>query len=134
MPIRVTLIPGDGIGPEVVDGARRAIEATGVPIEWDLRHMGSGAFSRTGKALPAGTVGSIRENRVALKGPVDTPVTSGLGNVNVTLRQELDLYANVRPCRLYPGVPSLYDRVDLVVAPGSRVALVGGRVQVGLPL
>jgi isocitrate dehydrogenase (NAD+) len=112
---RVTLIPGDGIGPEVVDAARRAIEATGVPIEWDLRHMGSGAFSRTGKALPAGTVGSIRENGVALKGPVDTPVTSGLRNVNVTLRQELDLYANVRPCRLYPGVPSPYERVDLVV-------------------
>ena len=112
---RVTLIPGDGIGPEVVDAARRAIEATGVPIQWDLRHMGSGAFSRTGKTLPAGTVGSIRENGVALKGPVDTPVTSGLRNVNVTLRQELDLYANVRPCRLYPGVPSPYERVDLVV-------------------
>ncbi|MDP9298187.1 MAG: isocitrate/isopropylmalate dehydrogenase family protein [Actinomycetota bacterium] len=112
---RVTLIPGDGIGPEVVDAARRAIEATGVPIEWDLRHMGSGAFSRTGKALPAGTVGSIRENGVALKGPVDTPVTSGLRNVNVTLRQELDLYANVRPCRLYPGAPTPYERVDLVV-------------------
>jgi len=112
---RVTLIPGDGIGPEVVDAARRAIEATGVPIQWDLRHMGSGAFSRTGKTLPAGTVGSIRENGVALKGPVDTPVTSGLRNVNVTLRQELDLYANVRPCRLYPGVPSPYDRIDLVV-------------------
>src|SRR5205823_9846316 len=106
LPHRVTLIPGDGIGPEVVEGARRAIEATGVTIEWDLRHMGSGAFSRTGKALPAGTIDSIRENRVALKGPVDTPVTSGLRNVNVTLRQELDLYANVRPCRLYPGVPS----------------------------
>jgi isocitrate dehydrogenase (NAD+) len=112
---RVTLIPGDGIGPEVVDAARRAIEATGVPIEWDLRHMGSGAFSRTGRALPPETVGSIRENGVALKGPVDTPVTSGLRNVNVTLRQELDLYANVRPCRLYPGVPSPYERVDLVV-------------------
>ena len=111
----MTLIPGDGIGPEVVEAARRAIEATGVAIEWDLRHMGSGAFSRTGGPLPSETVASIRANRVALKGPVETPVTSGLRSVNVTLRQELDLFANVRPCRLYPGVPSVYERVDLVV-------------------
>ena len=77
--------------------------------------MGSGAFARTGRSLPAATLGSIRENRVALKGPIETPVTSGLRSVNLTLRQELDLYANVRPSRLYPGVPSVYDEVDLVV-------------------
>jgi isocitrate dehydrogenase (NAD+) len=112
---RITLIPGDGIGPEVVEAARRAIEATGAAVSWDRQQMGAGAFSRTGRALPADTVASIRELRVALKGPIETPVTSGLGSVNVTLRQELDLFANVRPCRLYPGVPSLYDDVDLIV-------------------
>ena len=115
MPHRITLIPGDGIGPEVVDASRRAIEATGVDVEWDRREMGAGAFARTGRALPAPTVGSIRDTRVALKGPVETPVTSGLRSVNVTLRQELGLFANVRPVRLYPGVPSVYERVDLVV-------------------
>jgi isocitrate dehydrogenase (NAD+) len=112
---RVTLIPGDGIGPEVVEAARRAIEATGVAIEWDRREMGSGAYARTGEPLPATTVGAIRASRVALKGPVETPVTSGLRSLNLALRRELDLFANVRPCRLYPGVPSVYESVDLVV-------------------
>jgi isocitrate dehydrogenase (NAD+) len=112
---RVTLIPGDGIGPEVVEAARRAIEATGVAIEWDRQAMGSAAFSRTGLPLPPATLDSIRGTRAALKGPVETPVTSGLRSVNMTLRQVLDLFANVRPCRRYPGVPSVYGDVDLVV-------------------
>jgi len=112
---RVTLIPGDGVGPEVVEAARRTIEATGVAIEWDRREMGSGAYSRTGDPLPAATLEAIRASRVALKGPVETPVTSGLRSLNLALRQLLDLFANVRPCRLYPGVPSVYDQVDLVV-------------------
>ena len=111
----VTLIPGDGIGPEVVEAARRTIEATGVPIEWDRREMGSGAFARTGDPLPVATLEAIRSSRIALKGPVETPVTSGLRSLNLRLRQELDLFANVRPCRLYDGVPSVYDDVDLVV-------------------
>jgi isocitrate dehydrogenase (NAD+) len=115
LPYRVTLIPGDGIGPEVVEATRRAVEGTGVEFEWDVHAMGSGAFARTGRSLPVDTVEAIRGNRVALKGPVETPVTSGLRSVNLTLRQELDLFANVRPCRLYPGVPSVYDAVDLVV-------------------
>jgi isocitrate dehydrogenase (NAD+) len=112
---RVTLIPGDGIGPEVIEAARRAIEATGVRIAWDRRSMGASAFSRTGNALPTETLDSIREARVALKGPIETPVTSGLRSSNLELRKTLDLYANVRPCRLYRGVPSVYDDVDLVV-------------------
>jgi isocitrate dehydrogenase (NAD+) len=112
---RVTLIPGDGIGPEVVDATRRCVEATGVGIEWDRQDMGAGAFARTGDPLPAATLASIRSTRVALKGPIETPVTSGLRSSNLALRQGLDLYANVRPCRLYPGVPSAYDAVDLVV-------------------
>jgi isocitrate dehydrogenase (NAD+) len=112
---RVTLIPGDGIGPEVVEAARRAIDATGVAVGWDRRDMGSGAFARTGDPLPSSTVDAIRASRVALKGPVETPVTSGLRSLNLRLRKDLDLYANVRPCVLYPGVPSVYDAVDLVV-------------------
>ena len=112
---RITLIPGDGIGPEVVEATRRAVEATGVGVAWDRQAMGSGAFARTGRSLPAATLASIRENRVALKGPIETPVTSGLRSVNLTLRQELDLFANVRPCRRYPGVPSVYEDVDLGV-------------------
>ena len=112
---RVTLIPGDGVGPEVIEASRRVIEATGVAIEWERMPMGAGAFSRTGNALPAETIASIRANRVALKGPIETPVTSGLRSSNLELRRSLDLYANVRPCRLYPGVPSVYDTVDLVV-------------------
>ncbi len=111
---RVTLIPGDGIGPEVIEAARRVVEATGVAIAWDLRQMGSGIFARIAP-LPPSTLASIRSNGVALKGPVETPVTSGLRSVNVTLRRELDLFANVRPCRVFEGVPSVYDTVDLVV-------------------
>ena len=112
---RVTLIPGDGVGPEVIEGARRCVEATGVAIEWDRQDMGAGAFSRTGDPLPRATLESIRATRVALKGPIETPVTSGLRSTNMALRQGLDLYANVRPCRLYPGVPSPYEDVDLIV-------------------
>ena len=112
---RVTLIPGDGIGPEVIEAARRVVEATGVSIGWERRAMGAGAFSRTGRALPLETLDSIRANRVALKGPIETPVTSGLRSSNLELRKSLDLYANVRPCRLYPGVPSVYEVVDLVI-------------------
>ncbi|HEY7667018.1 MAG TPA: isocitrate/isopropylmalate family dehydrogenase [Actinomycetota bacterium] len=112
---RVTLIPGDGIGPEVVEATRRVVEATGVRIEWDRQEMGAGAFARTGSPLPGATLTSIRGTGVALKGPVETPVTSGLRSVNVTLRQELDLFACVRPCRRYPGVPSVYGDVDLIV-------------------
>ncbi len=112
---QITLIPGDGIGPEVIEAARRCVEATGAGVEWDRRDMGSGAFARTGDPLPDATLRSIERNGIALKGPVETPVTSGLRSVNLTMRQDLDLYACVRPCRLYPGVPSVYENVDLVV-------------------
>lgn len=112
---RITLIPGDGIGPEVVEAARRAVEATGVPVEWDHQEMGAGIFARTGDPLPAATLASIRATGVALKGPVETPVTSGMRSVNLALRRELELFACVRPCRLYPGVTASYDAVDLIV-------------------
>jgi isocitrate dehydrogenase (NAD+) len=112
---RVTLIPGDGIGPEVVEAARRAIEATGVDIAWEVRELGQSSLAREGTPLPAATLEAIRETGVALKGPVATPVGAGVRSINVELRQALDLYACIRPCRLYPGIPSVYERVDLVV-------------------
>ena len=112
MTIRVTIVPGDGIGPEVIGAASRAIEATGVRIEWDRQEMGSEAFARTGDPLPAATLDSIRATRVALKGPVETPPASAMRSLNLALRRTLDLYANVRPCRRYEGVPSLYDVVE----------------------
>jgi isocitrate dehydrogenase (NAD+) len=112
---RVTLIPGDGIGPEVTEAARHVIEATGVRIDWEYQEMGAGAFSRTGDPLPGATLDAIRVSRVALKGPIETPAASGLRSVNLTLRQRLDLFANVRPCRRYEGVPTPYERVDVLV-------------------
>jgi isocitrate dehydrogenase (NAD+) len=114
MPHRVTLIPGDGIGPEVVEAARRSIEATGVTILWEIHELGRSA-ARGGSPLPASTLDAIRETGVALKGPVATPVGTGMRSINVALRQALDLYACIRPCKLYPGVPSVYAGVDLVV-------------------
>jgi len=115
MATRVTLIPGDGVGPEVTEAAQRVLDATGVAIEWDVRPMGAGAFEDAGTPLPADTLAAIRSSRVALKGPIETPAESGLRSANLALRQELDLYANVRPCHRYPGVPSRYDEVDLIV-------------------
>ena len=112
---RVTLIPGDGIGPEVVDAARRVVSATGVEVRWDVEEIGLRAFDRTGEVLPDRAIASIRDNGVALKGPIETPAGAGIRSANIALRKELDLYANVRPCRHYRGVPSLYEDVDLVV-------------------
>jgi isocitrate dehydrogenase (NAD+) len=112
---RVTLVPGDGIGPEVVEAARRAVEATGVEVRWDLQEIGDRAFERTGEVLPSRSLSSIRANGVALKGPIETPPGAGILSANIAMRRELDLYANLRPCRRYPGVPSVYDDVDLVV-------------------
>ena len=111
----VTLIPGDGIGPEVAAATRRVVDALGTDIEWDLQEAGLPAIERHGSPLPPFVLDSIRRNRVAIKGPVTTPVGSGFRSINVALRQELDLFASVRPCRLYPGVPSRFDTVDIVV-------------------
>jgi len=111
----ITLIPGDGVGPEVTDAARRVLEATGVKFHWDLAKVGSDAMEKLGTPLPESVLKSIRENKVALKGPVTTPVGSGFRSVNVALRKELELYACLRPCKTYPGVPSRYRDVDIVV-------------------
>src|SRR6266516_2413456 len=134
MAIRVTLVPGDGIGPEVIGAARRAIDATGVRIEWDPREIGADAFVRTGDPLPSATLDSVRANRVALKGPVETPPASGMRSVNLALRRTLDLYANIRPCRLHTGVPSLYDAVDVVVVRENTEGMYTGiELEMGTP-
>ena len=111
----VTLIPGDGIGPEVAGATRLVLEATGVPIEWTLAEAGVVALERSGTTLPEPTMDAIRACRVALKGPITTPVGTGFRSVNVALRQELDLFAAVRPARSLPGVPTRHAGVDLVV-------------------
>ena len=111
----VTLIPGDGIGPEVSEAAKRVLEATGVAFHWDVAYAGAEVMDKYGTPLPDEVLESIRKNRVALKGPVTTPVGSGFRSVNVALRKALDLYACVRPCKTYPGVPSPYQGVDIVI-------------------
>jgi isocitrate dehydrogenase (NAD+) len=111
---RVVLIPGDGIGPEVAEAASLVIGSTGVDIDWDVRHAGAAVMEREGTPLPDEVMEAVREARVALKGPITTPVGTGFRSVNVTLRQELDLFAAVRPARHYPGVPTRHPGVDLV--------------------
>jgi isocitrate dehydrogenase (NAD+) len=111
----VTLIPGDGIGPEVTEAARRVLEATGIVFNWDPVEAGSAAMEKLGTPLPDSVIESIKKNRVSLKGPVTTPVGSGYRSVNVALRKELGLYSCLRPCKTYPGAPSRYKDVDIVV-------------------
>ncbi|MDO8716015.1 MAG: isocitrate/isopropylmalate dehydrogenase family protein [Dehalococcoidales bacterium] len=111
----VTLIPGDGIGPEVVEAARRVIEASGVDIRWEILNAGATALEKEGSLLPDRLLASIRKNGVALKGPTTTPIGKGFRSVNVALRQTLDLYACLRPCRSYRGIPTHYENIDIVV-------------------
>jgi len=111
----VTLVPGDGIGPEVTEATLRVVDALEPGIEWDVVEAGAGALEKYGAPLPDHVLDSIRKNKVALKGPVTTPVGSGFRSVNVTLRRELDLFASIRPCRLYEGVSSPHEDVDVVV-------------------
>ncbi len=112
---RITLIPGDGIGPEVAEAARRVVEATGVEIDWDVQEAGAAVMDREGSPLPDRVLASIRHSRTALKGPITTPVGSGFRSANVALRQELDLFAAVRPAMSLPGVRTRYEGVDVVV-------------------
>ena len=112
---KVTLIPGDGIGPEVTEAARKCIEATGVKIAWEEAIAGQDAEERYSELLPKSTLDSVRRNKVALKGPIITPIAEGFRSVNVALRQALDLYACLRPAKAYPGVKSLAKDIDLIV-------------------
>ncbi len=111
----VTLIPGDGVGPEVIAAARRVLEATGVEFQWEMIPAGETALEKEGSLLPERLLESIRKNKVALKGPTTTPVGTGFRSVNVSLRLTLDLYACIRPCRTYRGIPSKYQNVDIVI-------------------
>ena len=122
----ITLIPGDGVGPEVIEATRKVVEATGVSFDWEVHDIGSNALEKHGTPLPQQVLDSIRKNKVALKGPVTTPVGTGFRSVNVALRQALDLYACVRPCRSYHGIPSRYQDVDIVVVRENTEDLYAG--------
>ncbi len=115
MPHVVTLVPGDGTGPELTEATRRVLEATGVEFTWDVQQAGVDVMETAGTPLPPETLASIKKNGVALKGPITTPIGTGFRSVNVALRHELGLYACVRPCKTYPGVRSRYEAVDLVI-------------------
>jgi isocitrate dehydrogenase (NAD+) len=123
---RATLIPGDGIGPEVTAAAQLVAEATGVSIEWDVVEAGEKAIARDGTPLPPAVLESIRKNRLALKGPITTPIGSGFRSVNVALRQELDLYASVRPARAIAGEGTRFPETDLVVVREATEGLYSG--------
>ncbi len=111
----VTFIPGDGIGPEISEATKRVIEATGVDIKWDIHEAGQEVFERQGTPLPQSVLDSIKKNKVALKGPITTPVGKGFRSVNVALRQTLDLYCCLRPCKTFKGARTRFENVDLII-------------------
>jgi isocitrate dehydrogenase (NAD+) len=111
----ITLIPGDGTGPEISEATKRVVEATGVPIKWDIQDAGIDVFQKEGTPLPQRVIDSIKKNKVAIKGPVTTPVGAGFRSVNVTLRQILDLYCCLRPSKTFKGVTTRFKDIDLVI-------------------
>jgi isocitrate dehydrogenase (NAD+) len=124
---RVTFIPGDGTGPEIAEATRRVLEASGAEFEWEVQHAGADVMEESGgNPLPDHVLDSIQQNGVALKGPITTPVGTGFRSVNVALRKTLDLHAQVRPCKSYPGVRSRYEGVDLVVVRENTEDLYAG--------
>lgn len=129
----ITLIPGDGIGPEVAAATLRVLEAAGAELAWEPHIVGKAALERRGDPLPADVLDSIRRNRVALKGPVTTEVGGGFQSINVQLRQKLDLYANLRPSRSLPGIPHRFEGVDLVVVRENTEDLYSGLEHVVVP-
>jgi isocitrate dehydrogenase (NAD+) len=126
LPYKITLIPGDGVGPEITEATRRVLEATGVKFNWELAYAGAEVMAKEGTPLPESVLASIRKNKVALKGPVTTPIGTGFRSVNVALRQALDLYACVRPCKTYPGAPTPYKDVDIVIVRENTEDLYAG--------
>jgi isocitrate dehydrogenase (NAD+) len=130
---KITLIPGDGIGPEITAAVVRIIEASGVDVEWETKILGSQALDKFGTTLPEETIESIKRNKVALKGPQMTPVGKGFTSVNVGLRKALDLYANVRPVKTLPNVPSRYENVDLVIIRENTEGLYSGLEHTVIP-
>jgi isocitrate dehydrogenase (NAD+) len=124
---RVTLIPGDGTGPELTEATRRVLEATGVALEWEVQEAGADVMDQHGgNPLPPETLASIRETGVALKGPITTPIGTGFRSVNVALRHELNLYACLRPCKTYAGVRTRYEAVDVVIVRENTEDLYAG--------
>jgi len=122
----VTLIPGDGIGPEVSEAMRRVVDATGVGIEWEVQEAGAAVVEEYGTPLPEHVLESIRRNKVGIKGPITTPIGKGFRSVNVAIRKALDLYANVRPAKTIPGVSSRYEDVDLVIVRENTEGMYAG--------
>lgn len=129
----ITLIPGDGIGPEITSAVVRILEAAGLDVEWETHILGAQAQEKYGTTLPEDAIGSIRRNRVALKGPIMTPVGKGFTSVNVGLRKALDLYANVRPVKALPNVPCRYPELDLVIVRENTEGLYSGLEHVVVP-
>lgn len=129
----VILIPGDGIGPEVTAAARRVIDAVGVPIEWEVKEAGSDVLYKYGTPLPDETIAAIRQNKVALKGPITTPVGKGFRSVNVQIRKALDLFVNFRPAKSIPSIETRYDDVDLIVVRENTEGLYSGIEHVVVP-
>ncbi len=126
MAYHITLLPGDGIGPEITEATVKVLEATGLKFEWDVHIVGQQAQDKFGTPLPETVLESIKRNRVALKGPVTTPIGSGFRSVNVALRKSLDLYACLRPCKTYAGAPTLFQNVDIVVVRENTEDLYSG--------
>jgi isocitrate dehydrogenase (NAD+) len=123
---RVTLIPGDGVGPELSEATRRVLEGTGVQFEWDVQEAGADVIDKYGTPLPEPVLESIKANGVAIKGPLTTPIGTGFRSVNVALRKELDLFACLRPCKSYQGVRSRYENIDLVIVRENHEDLYAG--------
>jgi len=122
----VTLIRGDGVGPEISEATQRVIEATGVSLQWEIQEAGQKAFEKEGNPLPQKVIDSIKKNKVALKGPITTPVGTGFRSVNVALRQNLDLYCCLRPCKTFNGAKTYYKDIDLVIVRENTEDLYAG--------
>jgi len=122
----ITLIPGDGTGPEISEATKRVIEATGIPIKWDIQEAGLDVFEKEGNPLPQRVLDSIKKNKVAIKGPITTPVGTGFRSVNVTLRQTLELYCCLRPSRTFKGVRTRFQDIDLVIVRENTEDLYAG--------
>ncbi len=122
----ITLIPGDGVGPEISEATRQALDATGVKIKWEIQDAGEDVYRKEGNPLPERVIASIKKNKIAIKGPVTTPVGTGFRSVNVTLRQALDLYCCLRPCRSFRGARTRYENIDLVIVRENTEDLYAG--------
>src|SRR5438309_9717979 len=126
MAYRVTFIPGDGVGPELSEATRRVLEATGVSFDWDVQEAGVDVMEKYGTPLPQHVLESIRSTGVGIKGPITTPVGTGLRSVNVALRKELDLYCCLRPCKWYQGIPGAVEGVDIIICRENHEDLYAG--------